>query len=227
MRRDYIRAVRSLGVTLVVAATIGGGVLAAAWSLQAAALPVPERADFVAARAAGWFLQYRLVESAFRVGTGPLIHGSCLQGWFPTRAGPQRGTVLRLDNGTSIVAVRPHHVDVVGAARPLSARRVLVDLELAGCPRIVGPRIAQQLQNGPRERTERAYAAGRPALALRVPTMVTRIVVYLAPKTIRPVAVAVRSGRLSGYSRIRLTPLTPALWRSLVAGPRRSLVVAP
>jgi hypothetical protein len=218
MRPDYIRTVRSLSVTLVVAATIGGGVLAAGWSLQAATLPTPERADFVAARAAGWFLQFRLVESTFRVGAGPLIHGSCLQGWFQTRWGVQRGTVLRLDNGTSIIALRPHHVEVVGATHPLSARRVLVELELAGCPRIVGPRIAQHLQSAQRVHTELAYAARRPTIALRVPTELTRIVVYLAPKTLRPVAVSVRSGLLTGSGRIRLTPLTPARLRTLAAG---------
>lgn len=218
MRTKPARVAASIGVTLVVAAAASGAVGAVAWRLQASGLPQPRHANLVAARATAWLLQYRLVESSFRVGRGPLLHGSCLQGWFPTRFGVLRGTVLRLDDGTSILAIRTHRVDVEGARRPLSPRSILVELELAGCPRIIGPRLGELAQNRPGLRLHRATVDGEAALALRVPTRLSRIVVYLQPGTYRPTALSVRSGPLRGHSRIRLTRLTPARWRELVAG---------
>jgi hypothetical protein len=198
--------------TLIVAASICGATLAAAWGLQAAMLPPPEHADLVAAHAVEWLLSYRLVDSTFRIGDETPLHGECLQGWFTAQHGRiVRGTVLRLSNGSSLIAVRPHHLQLTGAARGESVRRSIVQLELAGCSRILGPRIAEAAQDGPL----RIDRSGGAALGLRIRTTLTRMTLYVDASTYRPVAVRASSGPVSGYGRIRLTRLTPALWHRL------------
>ncbi|HWX09016.1 MAG TPA: hypothetical protein VNY33_03470, partial [Gaiellaceae bacterium] len=84
---------RSALVTLLVAAAIGAAVFGVSWTVQAAALPAPERADLIAAHADSWLARYRFVESSFAVNGAPAIHGGCLQGWFPLSQG-------RSDTGT-------------------------------------------------------------------------------------------------------------------------------
>lgn len=202
--------------TLIVAAAIGGGTLAAAWGLQAATLPPPEHSDLVAAHAVGWLLSYPLAESTFQIGNEAALHGECLQGWFPMRRGHRaRGTVLRLSDGSSVITVRPHHLQLTGPARGESVRRSIVQLELAGCSRILVPRIAQAAQDDSQLRIDRTFALGRPLLGLRVPTTLTRMVVYVDARTDEPLAVRARSGPVAGYGRIHLMHPTPALWREL------------
>ena len=203
---------RSAVVTLLVACAVGLATFAGGWAVQAASLPPPERSDRVAAHAVAWLLRFRLVESSFRIDGGRVVHGRCLDGWFPSRGGgADRGTLLRLDDGVSIVSVPPHSLDVDGAPGGEPRGLPLAQLELAGCPRVLAPLLGGLVQSGRRVRVTRAFAAGRPALAVRIPTTRTRIVLYLTPKTDRPIAVSVTTGRDSGRGRLRLTRLTPAL----------------
>lgn len=204
--------VRSPVVTLLVACTVGLATFTGGLAVQAASLPPPERSDRVAARAVAWLLRYRLVESSFRLDGGPVVHGRCLEGWFPSTGGRvDRGTLLRLDDGVSLVSVPPHSLEIDGAPGGEPRGLPLAQLELAGCPRILAPFLGGLAQSSRRVHVTPAFAAGRPALAVRIPTARTRIVLYLAPKTDRPIAVSVTSSRRSGRGRIRLTRLTPGL----------------
>jgi hypothetical protein len=204
--------VRSAVVTLLVACAVGLATFVGGWAVQAASLPPPEKGDRVAARAVAWLLRYRLVESSFRIGRGPVLHGRCLEGWFPSAGGRvDRGTLLRLDDGVSLVAVAPHDLEIDGAPDGEPHGLPLAQLELAGCSRVLAPLLGGLVQSGRSVRVAPAFAAGRAALAVRIPTARTRIVLYLAPKTDRPIAVAVSGERYAGRGRIRLTRLTPGL----------------
>lgn len=205
-------------ITAVVASAVGLATLAGAWAVQAASLPPPERSDVVAARAVSWLVDYRLVESRFRIGNGPLVDGRCLQ--FALRDSVvNRGFILRLDDGVSLVELRPHQFWVEGT-RTEPRGLPLTQLELAGCSPVLVTRIGRLIQSRAGVRVERSFAAGRPALALRVPTPSGLMVVYLAPRTYRPIAVSVTGRHFSGFARIWLTHLTPGLLH-LLDDPRR------
>jgi hypothetical protein len=212
--------VRSALVTVLVAGSMAGGVFAGGWALQAAALPAPQRGNTAGAGAVTWLLRYRLVESAFRINHGPVVHGRCLVDWFPQGNGlSSRGTLLRLDDGVSLLSVPPHGLDVDDPYGAEPKGLPLVQLELAGCPRVLAPAVAQLVQSRRNVHVERAFAAGRPALSLRVTTSRTHITLYLAPKTARPIAIAVTSPRFSGRGRLSLTRLTPAMLNLLRGRP--------
>lgn len=197
---------------MLVACAVGLATFAGGWAVQAASLPPPEKGDRIAARAVAWLLRYPLVESSFRIDRGPLLHGRCLEGWFPGAGGhTSRGTLLQLDDGLSLVAVPPHYLEIDGLPNGEPYGLPLAQLELAGCSRVLAPLLGQLLQSGRNVRVEPAFAAGRATLAVSIPTAGTRIVLYLAPKTDRPLAVSVTSGRYTGRGRIRLTRLTPGL----------------
>jgi hypothetical protein len=202
--------VRGVLVTVAVACLVACGAAVTGWGLQAAVLPPPTKAARVTARAVSWLLRYRLVDSRFRIGDGPPVRGECLQAWIPAphHAGEDRGTVLALDTGRTLV-VSPEGVRLLGPRRPEPKTLPLVQLDLGGCPRMLAPRLAAILQTK-HIHVERAFAAGYPALAIRVQTKRTRLVVYVTPRTFKPFAVAVDSRRYRAHSRIRLTRLTPA-----------------
>lgn len=203
---------RSLTVTLLVCAAIGGGALVGAWGLQAAVIPPASMDERVGAQVASWFLQHRLVAASVRVGNGGARRSDCMGGWFRTG----RGTVLRYRGGGALVSVQPGPVQVLGLPA-LSNRLALVKLIASGCPRILGPRVAAAIHAVPGVRLESAVVDGRSALALLVPTPLARIVVYLDPPSFQPIAVWVKSGALTAYGRLKFIWLTPALQRR-VAG---------
>jgi len=180
--------------------------------VQAAALPAPERADLIAARAASWLSRYRFVESAFAVGGSPAVRAQCMQGWFSAgRRAAQSGTVLHFGRHATVVALEGNTVEVLGVAQGERPRLAVVQLELAGCPRLLARAIATALQSPPRIRIERATVADRAAIAFDVPLKHGRMEIYVTPRAYRPIALSLTAGRFTGRSRIRLTRLTPAL----------------
>jgi hypothetical protein len=173
-------------------------------------------ADVIAAAASTWFSRYRLVVSRFTIGSGRPIQATCLQGWFPTPGGPREpGTLLRFGR-TSILVSDGRTTQAPRAPQaPRTERLGLVArLALAGCPRILGQRVAARIQSAPPLAVEHAVLAGRPVLALRLPTRGLQISLYLTALTYRPIAVTARESELVGVSRIRLMPLTPTLLRA-------------
>jgi hypothetical protein len=151
-----------------------------------------------------------------RIGDGPVVRGACLQGWFPAHGGRgriDRGTFLDLSDGITLVSVLSDGLDVDGRheARGLP----LAQLELAGCSRVLAPRLAAALQSGAPFRISRATASGRPAIELHIPTRRTSIDLYVAPKTYRPLAVSVTSAHYDGRSTLRLVRLTSPVLRAI------------
>jgi len=204
--------VRSALVTLLAAAAIGAAVLGVGWTVQAAALPAPERAELVVARAALWLSRYRFVESAFAVGGSPAVRAQCLDGWISSsRAGSGRGTALHFGRSATIVSLQGRPLEVLGMARRERSRLAAVQLELAGCPRLLASAISTDLQSPHGIRLERDTVADRPAIGFDVPLNSGSMEVYVTPRTYRPIALSLTAGRLAGRSRIRLTHLTPAL----------------
>jgi hypothetical protein len=199
-------------VTLFAAAAVGAAVLGVGWTVQAAALPAPERAELVVARTALWLSRYRFVESAFAVGGNPAVHAQCLDGWFrAARSGSERGTELRFGKSARIVALEGRPLEVLGMARRERPRLAVVQLELAGCPRLLTHAVSADLQSPHGVRLERATVADRPAIGFDVPLKRGGMEVYVTPRTYRPIALSLTAGRFAGRSRIRLTHLTPAL----------------
>jgi hypothetical protein len=199
-------------VTLLAAAAMGAAVLGVGWTVQAAALPAPERAELVVARAALWLSRYRFVESAFAIGGSPAIRAQCLEGWFSTgHSGSGRGTALHFGRSATIVSLQGRTLEVLGMARRERSRLAAVQLELAGCPALLASAISTDLQSPHSVRLERATVADRPAIGFDVPLGRGSMEVYVTPRTYRPIGLSLTAGGFVGRSRIRLTHLTPAL----------------
>ena len=204
-------------VTLFVLLAVGGATLAAGWSVEAAGLPPAAHADRIAADAAAWFLRHRLASSSFKL-QGRWEHGLCLRGWFTRPDGTRtHGTLLRTREGLRILG-DGGPLKIGGVARPERPGLPLLQLELAGCPAILGPRIAAAAQTAAHLHVARAFAAGGPALALRLPPQHRdRLTLYVRPQTFRPLMVTASVGGVAGVARIRLLRLTPRQLRLLTA----------
>jgi hypothetical protein len=201
--------VRGFFATLAVACSLAGSVAGVAWGIQVVTLPAPAKNDRIIAATVAWFFRFRLVESDFQIGGGDLVHSSCVQGWLPVLPGREleRATVLALGDGRAVVDAQPP-LRVIGVRRYEPDTLPLVQLELGGCSRVLGPLLAGLVQNE-RIRIRRTVVAGHAALTVRFGTPRTRITLSITPKTFKPFAITVTSHRFSGQARIRLLGLTP------------------
>ena len=172
--------------------------LGAGLAVQHVALREPAPESRVALKAAQWLQRYRLVESSVRLEGAPALHGSCVQTWFDGK----RGALLKLSDGFQLLAVPPHTLETTGGTHGEGQLSPLVLLELGGCPRLIGHRLATLAQQ--------RHGLELDGNRLRLTLKGTRIVLGLEPSTRRPVAVSVE-GR--GASTIRLRPLTPKALR--------------
>jgi hypothetical protein len=189
--------------TAAVAALIAVAVGATGYSLQVAGLRRTPRANLVASHAANWLLHYRFAASTVRL-DGRTMHGLCFQGRIEGRLDhPARGTILVLDNGTSVRAIDPNTVLSQGprALAPFSA------LELAGCTQVLGNRIAALAQFDNHVRLRQTWILGRPAFALGF----QRLTLLVSAKADRPLGVTLGDAA----SRIRLSRVTPNFARAL------------
>lgn len=190
---------RTVLVTLLVVGTVG----ASAFGLQAAALRAPAPANRMAARAAHWLLGYRYVTSTVDV-HGKTIAARCYRGWFRGTHGAreERGTLLLLSNGGSI---RLHSSGLVSRGAFMAA--AIGALEVAGCPDVLGPRLAALAEFDSSIRARPAWLDGKRVVGLRV----HRLLILVAPRTDRPVGVLLHGVK----SRLQLRSLTPSLARRL------------
>jgi hypothetical protein len=202
--------VRGHAASVIVALCVCGAALGAGWAIQIGVLPRAARTERVAASVAGWFLRHRVVESSFQI-DGRRESGLCLHSWFARPDGVlARGALLVLgdgsrilDNGAGARITKPPKV------KPWPSPIVLLDL--GGCSGIVGNRLAADAVDETVTVT-RAYAAGRPALVLHVPTEQkpldgkpvprVRLTIYVSARTYRPLALAASLGALRGVARI-------------------------
>lgn len=188
---NSVQAMRSTAVTLLVAIAVGGGTLLVGWSVQAAGLPRPERGDAAAINALTMLRRYHVVTSRFSIDGGRVLSGRCAAGWFP-----RRGTLLTLDDGTQIFATARTHL----------TPRALLELELAGCPRILPDRLENLVQQGNAAHAAPTWA-GRPALAVRIQAPHTTFTLDVAPKVDVPLGLHIVGPLHHGTSRIRLVRL--------------------
>lgn len=203
---------RRRSASLVVAGLLSAAFLASGWIAQVSVLPRATRADEVAASAAGWMLHHQFVLSSFRINSGRLIRGRCLQHWFPTTSGAtDRGTLLELSSGVTLAGIHPSELTVrrASAREPFPLR--LAQLELAGCPSMLARLLAQPAQ------------AGQPLhlttlnneLAVVVPTSRATLTIAVDRRTDKPLAITLHSRRFHGASRIRLEPVDETMLHAL------------
>jgi hypothetical protein len=185
-------------VAVVVTCLACAALLGAGLGVQHVALREPAPETKVALKAAQWLQRYRLVESSVRLDGAPALRGSCVQTWFDGK----RGALLKLSDGFQLLAVPPHTLQASGGTHGEQGLSPLVLLELGGCPRLLGHRLATLAQ----QRRGLELSGNELRLALKG----TRIVLALEPSSRRPVGISV-VGR--GTSTIRLRPLTPAALR--------------
>ena len=196
MRRTLI----SVTVGLVGAA----GVTVSGWAVQAAALPPPTSAARVAADASAWFHEYRLVVDVFHV-DHHRTSGACLRGWFGHANGHTvRGSLLSLERGPILRTASRRRVVVV-SGRP--DRSLPAGLAVAtGCSRALAGALATAAQSGAHLSVSRAYAANRPAIALKVaPTREKRLTLYVEPGTDRPLVAIVAIDGHEAKARLYLS----------------------
>jgi hypothetical protein len=185
-------------VPVLVTTAACAALLGAGFAVQHVALREPAPESRVALKASQWLQRYRLVESSVQLNGKPVLHGSCVQTWFDGK----RGALLRLSDGFQLLAVLPHTLRATGGTHGERQLSPLVLLELGGCPRLIGHRLATLAQ----QRRGLELIGNQLRLTLKG----TRIVLDLEPSTRRPVAISVE-GR--GASAIRLRPLTPKALR--------------
>ncbi|HEY5099887.1 MAG TPA: hypothetical protein VII54_07520 [Gaiellaceae bacterium] len=179
----------------VVAAVLGAG-----WLVQRTALPAPARATLAAVRAATWLQRYRLVDSTFSIGGGPVMHGQCLQDWFQTGGRRNRGAALRLDDGFILLAVQPHTLVSRGGSTAERSLSPLVLMELGGCPRVLARRLDTVAQQ------HRGVTLANNALTFALKA--TRVTLTLDPGTGKPLALRVVTRDTEGTSHIRFATVT-------------------
>jgi hypothetical protein len=188
----------------------GAAITGAGWGLQAATLPAPKRSQLIASRAAAWLFRYRLVESTFNVGTGRPVRTTCTQTWFHLRGGLSgRGAVLRFDRSRAAVTLQPHDLDLIGFRHREPRWLPRAQLELGGCPRLLGEQIARAVDGGVAPRVTNTTVSGRPLLALRLQAAPLALDILLTPRTDRPVGLVVKGDGYVGRSTLRLTRVTP------------------
>jgi len=184
------RALLSVAVGLAGAA----GVTASGWALQAGALPRPRPADRVVADASVWFHEHRLVVDIFHF-DHRRERAACLRGWFVGAQGYKApASLLSLRSGLVLRISARRRISVV-AGRPSGIWPIRL-LAAAGCSGELASATAAAAQGGWHLRVERAYAANRPAIALRLWRVERRrLTLYVSPRTYRPlVAIAAIDG---------------------------------
>lgn len=176
------RALVSVAVGLAGAA----GVTASGWALQAAALPAPTSAARVAADATTWLHEHRMVVDIFHVDHRRSA-GACVRGWFGRLHGRKvQGSLLSLEAGPIARTSTGRHMRIsIVEGRPsrfLPARLAAV----VGCSGELASAIDAAAQGGGHLTVARAYAANRPAVALKLEDKHKRLTLYVSPRTYQP-----------------------------------------
>lgn len=201
--------IRGLNWTTVgMAGAVVGAVVGAGFVLQRVALKEPPHASNAALRAAAWLERYRLVDSTFSIGSGPTVHGRCLQDWIVTAGERRRGAVLRLDDGVTVLAVPPHTLTVSGGTAAERAVSPLVLLELGGCPRV----LARRVQTLAQQRSGLALQHGSLVFDLKA----THVTMALDPTSGVPTGLRIGTRSIHGASQIRFARVTTRIRNQLL-----------
>lgn len=199
----------------LIAIVIGALVFSAGWAAQAGFLPAPSRAATIAARAAGWLSRYRLTNSTISIDKRAPVKATCVETWFRGANGEaHRETLLRLRGGSIVVALQQHRLDVFGAQHVQAVWLTRAELELAGCPRVLGDAITVAAQSPGALRVTAAHDIARRTIELKVLAPTRRLSVQLASRTDKPIGLSISTRAWYGRSTIRLAPVTHALLSS-------------
>lgn len=200
------RAILSVSVALLATA----GVAASGWALQAAALPPPKPAARVAADASEWFHDYRLAVDVFHF-DHRRTKGACLRGWFGRAHGHKtRGSLLSLESGP-VLHVSPHGRITVAGGRPDGRMGDKLAVK-AGCTGKLEGALVAAAQNGDHLLAARAYAANRPAIALRWSRGRDEdMTLYVSPRSDRPLVAIVEVAGHDATARLYLARARPRL----------------
>lgn len=201
---------RRATVSVTVALLAAAGVTASGWALQAAALPPPKPAARVAADASEWFRHYRFAVDVFHF-DHRRTKGACLRGWF---AGPRglrtRGSMLSLASGPVLHATTHGRITV---AKGRLDHRIPDRLAVAaGCTGKLEGALVAAAQNDTHLTAARAYAANRPAVALRWSRGRDEdLTLYLSPRSDRPLVAILEVGGHYVTARLYLARARPRL----------------
>jgi hypothetical protein len=195
-------------LSIVVGLAGAGAVTGAAWSIQTLGLPLPARPARVAADATRWFAEHRAVVDIFQVDRKRLT-GICVAGWFGAGNGRlARGSLLALSSGPKFVIVggkvRSENGFHRRAASPPLAATV-------GCARSIEQALLLGEQAVTHLSSERASAAGRPAIALELQSARRRFTLYVAARTYKPLVAILHTRRETVTARLYLPRRMPTL----------------
>ena len=163
-------------------------VLGVAWSVQLIALPLPQHADLVAARAAGWLNDYDTSVDVFYAGNRR-IEGVCLNGPLEERHSEQtKSSLLVLPRGERFHVTQTRTEERVVDRRGQQTPPGLLAAN-AGCTYELLVQIGDAARAKVGIDAVPARVAGLPAIAVRLPvTRHERLTLYVAPSTYRPLA---------------------------------------
>jgi hypothetical protein len=196
----------------LVAIAMGALVFIAGWGVQAGFLPAPGRAAIIAARAAGWLSRYRRTNSTISIERRSPVHATCVETWLRGADGDAHPeTLLRLGGGSIVVALQQHRLDVFGVQHVQPAWLTRAELELAGCPRLLGDALTVAAQSPRALRVIAAHDIAQRTLELEVLAPMQRLSVRLASRTDKPIGLSISTHAWYGHSTIQLAPVTHAL----------------
>jgi hypothetical protein len=201
------RALVSVAVGLAGAAAV----TTSGWALQAGALPPPTPAAHVAADATAWLHEHRLVVDVFHV-DHRRSRGACVRGWFGLAHGRKvQGSLLSMEGGSIVRASTGRHMRIsIVRGRPsrfLPARLAAI----VGCSGELGAVIDAAAQGGGDLEVARAFAANRPAIALKLADKHRRLTLYLSPRTYQPRVAELTIGGEHVTARLYLASVTRPL----------------
>ena len=193
-------------VSLLTAGGVGVAVLAAGWSLQAAALRAPAHGAIVATQAMSWLTGSRPIESTVTIAGSAPVQSRCVLHKLRFADGNvENAALLRTGGTTRVIPVGYPFRDASGKRVGKPAGVQLVRLALAGCPPVLESLLGGLIKY--RAKPPRVYdatVAGRTALALKIWTKAGQVTVYLAAGSKEPLQVTVTGSRLTGRATLKV-----------------------
>ncbi len=198
MRR--VRAVVGLARAVLVACAATLALGTGAFALQAAALGRPSAQDVLASRAVRALLDYRTMWSVERIAGSPALTVVCRQTFAPALSGVgrERRIVVSSADGSRLSTQR----GLVWPSLRLLERPALraAQFALAGCPRLLGAKLAKRLTARSGLRTFEVRTDGVAAYDLRFTARGARFDYFARRIGLAPLAVRVRENGWHAFS---------------------------
>ncbi len=209
-RRVPSRLVRNTVLSVAVALAGAAAITGVAWSVQTVALPPPARANRIAADTSRWLSEHRVIVDVFHVDRTRRI-GLCVDGWYRLPSGKQAlGSLLAMKGGRKYLVAGGKVLTHVGFRR----RSIVARLGLVvGCATGLSRMLLPAEQSALHLHAQRAFAAGRPAIALRLRRGAKRFTLFVAPTTYEPLVAIFHTPKDTMTARLFLARDTPRLLR--------------